>query len=336
MRKFEFKSTICILALILVLPFALLFSGCGPTPTNEVNAVHFIGDTTENDKAVFEVDVGKPKTLTYKVNPSSWSGYAVNFDDYADIDNKYNFTLDNSKGIITVNDKKFKPVEVRISINNKVDYCIVRLKEYPASFELESDEISLSSGSVHYLKPKATGYDLNETNFNFRVTSSDETKVEVPDESRLNFVVVGETASSATITVEMLNMDRSEVISKQTIKVNIVEAAADAVIKLQGLQSFVNANETAKIRLSTLRDNDYQIKCLVILMSSSNTIIDSNEKFNIEFSDNEKVSLDENNNTILVNNGVEAGFKFKVTVRAKTLLGENGEKFTCSFYIEIE
>ena len=250
---------------IVILPVTILLSGCGATPTNEARGVHFV--STEYDEstgyAVFEVDLNVPTNLDFKVNPSSWSGYAITYQPIGgDPANRVRYELIN--GVITVNSTDFQEIQIRIHINGYTDTCIVRLKEYPVRIQTDLTEVNINSFGVYTINVygefdngDGTTYTraMTDQEFNFNVQTSDETIIDVPNANRLKVCSVRRNSASATVTVTLNNTVGESRGLSFTITFNVVQNASEGYLLIDGYDKFVNNGDTIDVNLSDL---DYE------------------------------------------------------------------------------
>ena len=178
----------------------LAFSGCGIEGSSNVQAIKFLQD-------VYYVDLNESRFLDYKVYPSTSSDYVASFalgNDYI-TESKY-FEFNN--GTVKVISDKFTSIVVNVRINELSDSCEVRLREYPSNISFENSSYQIAQGSVQTLQVKGLfeeGEKLCDSEqFNYKVTSSNPSVIEVIDQSRL---LVSSTGRSgvAEISVEILN-----------------------------------------------------------------------------------------------------------------------------------
>lgn len=203
------------LMVMLFVPLSFFMTACGATPSNEVRGVFFQSDKYDQSTgyAIFEVDLNVPTTLSYKVNPSTWSGYKVTYNFEDDSSNHEFYNVEN--GVITVIDEKFSDTRVKIHINGMTDTCIVTLKRYPDRFYLETKSVNLSSSGLYSIRPvgeydnpdgTVTTVHLTEADFNFSLISNDESKVQLIDKNRLDVYAVSKTGGdTAMVTVQLLD-----------------------------------------------------------------------------------------------------------------------------------
>ena len=271
--KKSIKSLIFVLLFVVTLPVTLFLSGCGATPSNEVQAVFFDSLLYDDEEggtgyAVFEVDKGVTTKLDFKVNPSTWSGYAVTYAiKECSAQNRSRFTLEN--GEITVQSNEFEEIKVEVHISGHHDTCIVRLKEYPNDIflydidgktEVDELEVSINSFGSYTISPygrfvdaKGNSYvrPLIEHDFNFKVESDDPTIIDVPNESRLKVCSVRSNVSSANVTV-MLNDTTGKMLHMVKVKINVVLNASRALAIIDGYDKFAVDNQAIEIAADDL------------------------------------------------------------------------------------
>ena len=267
--KKKLKAVLMSLLLVVCMPFALVLTGCGATPSNEIKGIKFVSPTYDDETgfAVFEVDVNVATFLTYKLNPSSGAGYAITYAiKECPAQNLSRFTL--RDGIINVGSTEFEDIKIDIFANGKSDTCIVRLKKYPNSVfvydvdgvsETRNLEVSVNALGTYSISPYGRFLDPNgrsyikpilEYDYTFRVETSDPTIIDVPKSNRLKINAVTPKPLSATVTVSLLNT-AGQVLHTFEIKVNVVLNAAKASAILDGCGTFVNSDDDISITIST-------------------------------------------------------------------------------------
>lgn len=200
---------------MLFMPLSFFMAACGATPSNEVRGVFFQSEKYDLNTgyAIFEVDLNVPTTLSYKVNPSTWSGYRVTYTYGDSAANHDHYRTED--GVITVISDLFEDTKVTIHINGMTDTCIVTLKKYPDRFYVETKAVNLSSSGLYSIRPIGeyknsdntirTVY-LTEADFTFELESSDETKVQLINQNRLDVYAVSKTSGdTAMVTVKLLD-----------------------------------------------------------------------------------------------------------------------------------
>lgn len=327
--------------LCISLPFTMLLSGCGATPTNDVNAVYFESDKYDSDgKAIFEVDLNVTKYLTFKVNPSSWSGYAVTYSNDATQENRRYFEL--IEGTIKVIDMRFQQIVVGISIKEHTDYCIVRLKEYPTKFYSEKTNIDIAAQGMFTIDPIAEfslgdgSTDIRhvtEKDFNFKVESSDETKIHVPDSSRLKIYAVCTNSATATVKVTLLDTSGNEKAYFE-LNVNVIQSAKRAVLKIDGEDKFIKSGDTINVSTSKFTGDTYSIGYNIYFFSGTGILLDGNSQISCSFNDNSVISANLDENLIVISTSVRVGTTFDVKMLSK-VTDDNGSPIQIAFKIAI-
>lgn len=343
-----------VLVLCLVLPFTMLVSSCGATPTNDANAVTFVSEKYDSQgRAVFEVDLDTPTKLTYKVNPSTWSGYTVTYSNDANAENRRRFVLSDS-GVIRVSSKddgaNFKDLVVEISINGHKDSCVVKLKKYPNRIYVTNPTISVSAQGMVKLDVygefagETTPRTVTESEYKFRVTSSDVTKIQVPNSDRLTLHAVCPNSASVKVTVELLDttenvkkIDETEL--KFEVIVNVFPNADRFEIKLDGASDLIKENgENVSLSASGIAREGVSLVVgfKVLVLSDSNTLLGEVNDVVVSFDDLTSISTDKENSKILINTNADfsEGYTFKVSVTSK-LTNKSGNPLKLEFTVTI-
>ena len=313
MKKFKkvFSTFVMVLALCLVLPLTMLFSGCGATPTNDVNAVNFVSNNYDNQgRAIFEVDLNVPKTLTYKVNPSTWSGYSVTYGNDATAENRRYFEL--KDGVVTVGDSRFVPIIVEININDHKDSCVVKLKEYPIKVYTDQTNIELPAQGMYAIDVlgefagETAPRHLTESEFNFKVVSNDETKVQVPNSDRLMIYAVCSNAATTKITVSLLDESGKTKFSFD-INVKVVQSASKVALKVDGVDKFIKEGDTLNFSAASMQKENGSLVLgySVNFFSSTNLLLDGYSHVTFSFSDASSVSADLERGKIIIKTNVD-------------------------------
>lgn len=210
-----------------------VFAGCGTEGSSSVQAIFFVKD-------VYYVDYNVETFLDYKVYPLTSSDYVADFWlPQSNIDQSKYFIF--KKGKIKVIDKTFSSITVNIRINDLKDTCEVRLREYPRLIRFEQSSKTISAGRVETLEVVGV-FDSGERKcvqdeFNYKITSSDQSVVEVIDSENLIVASTGK-AGKSDLRVEILNSlgESQNLVAETTIvcQNNIFDSFAvfgDTVVK---------------------------------------------------------------------------------------------------------
>ncbi len=327
----------------ITLPLTMLFSGCGATATNGANAVNFVSEKYDSKgRAIFEVDLGVPTKLNYKVNPSTWSGYAVTYNNDATERNRQRFVLEGD-GVITVTRADFEDLDVEINVNGHSDHCLVTLKKYPTKVYPKFTEVQLAAQGMYTIDVLAefegenNARQILESDYKFKVVSSDETKVQVPNSDRLTIYAVCTNEATANVTVSLLDQSGKEK-TKFVVKINVIQSAGKAVLKLGGVDKFIKEGETITLQSSSLETQSgaYVIIYNVLFFSDTNILLENNIETLFSFSDSSIVSADYSENKILIqiNDITKNDYSFNVSL-VTNLTDSSGKPLKLSFKIEI-
>lgn len=219
-----------------------IFAACGIQGGDDVVGIKFVRD-------VFYVDYEVSTFLDYKVFPATAKGYYTNLaivgvDD--GLDGAYTLT----NGYVTVKRPstqreeaelvKIFSLKVQISVGNYSDTCEVRLREYPSSITAASSHDSAVGGTEYQIDVKGVfnsgERSLLEGEFNYKVTSSDESVILVSDEQNLRVKSTGR-KGSATVTVQVLTGENKPVEGlKASITLDVEAAANDCFVNLGNLR----------------------------------------------------------------------------------------------------
>lgn len=195
LAKFFMAIFVCFMGL-------LTFTGCDVEGSSTMQAIYFVKD-------VYYVDYDVETYLDYKVYPSTASDYIVSFaldTDYTDLTQYFYF----NNGNIRIHNRKFgnSSIKVNIKSNEFEDSCEVRLREYPSSISFESSSQTIPAGGLKTLEVdgifETESRFCAEDEFNYKITSSNPSVIEVIDSDRLLVASTGRMGES-DITVEILN-----------------------------------------------------------------------------------------------------------------------------------
>lgn len=359
--KRKIKSVVMVLLLMVMFPVTMFLTGCGATPTNEVRGVFFQSDMYDEKTgyAVFEVDLGVKTKLDYKINPSTWSGYAISYAfKEASGQNLSRFTFTPEDGCIDVNSVDFEEIKVDIMVNKKVDTCIVRLKKYPTNMfliatdnvsEVKEKEININALGSYTICPVGKFTDANnrvykksliEKEFDFKVTSDDETVVAVPNKNRLKICSVRKTPASANVTVALLDSTGKELFSVK-LKVNVVQNVVKSVSTITGYDDFipVDAKDKGPIeilasRLQQNEDDQYLLTPQIFLYGEDSRYIDE-EKIETAVTVSDPRYVDVENGQIMVKKGINNELTFRVYVWTN-LIKTDGMIFSFIYDVKIK
>jgi len=350
--KNSFKKAISFLILfVMVVPFTFLFSGCGATSTNQARGVVFYSNLYDESTghAIFEVDLDVEKQLTFKVNPSTWSGYRVTYSVKGSSgSNNARFVL--TDGVIIVkrelDGKNFIPIQVEVTVNGHSDICIVRLKEYPDEIFVENTDVELSAGGSYTISPfgkfGTETRTITESEFNFTVESDEPTILYVPNKNRLKVISLRQNSASAKITVSLLN-DKGEAavsptgrVLKFTLNFTIIQNVKEGRIAIDGYDKFIYNGDKIEINGSKFLTggNIYTLNYYVFAESTSNAVIND---FDVSLDSNNSssgyVNTSENGKIIINRYGDKLEFRIYITTN---LNGESTQSFTMTFDIVID
>lgn len=354
--KKVFRVSVIALIFAFLFPFMATLTGCGATPSTEVLSVHFesLDYDEETGYAIFEVDKDVTTELTYKVNPSSWSGgsptYAV---EDCTAQNLSRFSLLGGK--ITVMSDAFEEIKVTIRLNDRTDTCIVRLKEYPTDMfvydqtnaEVKNLEVSINATGSYTISPYGRFADgsvkpLNEYGYNFTVTTSNETIIKVPNSHRLTVESIRGNAGTATVTV-VLNDATGAIVHKIEVKINVVLNAERAFILLDGASPFIYEGDEVEIQLdssfATNSDGNYLIGYQAFIYANNETGNDryiESDKIKISCSVTEPryVEVDNNAKQLIVETPASSSITFDVTIFTN-LIATDGTAFSVTFQLTL-
>lgn len=357
------------LALLLMLPFVMLLTGCGATPINNVKAVYFESNLYDEETgyAIFEVDLNIETELKFKINPSSWSGYKPT---YAVIKfgesekNRSRFRLEYGK--IIVLESTFEEITVRIEVNGLSDTCIVRLKQYPTEIYLTQDtrltecnDYINANGTynIHIFGKfvtkdavtKETVEEIREITddiYKFNVESADDTIIYVLDSSRLKVCALKSKIESTTVTIKLLDTtgnlkDNSEKFILK-LKLSIVLPPSTSYVKFDCYNKFITNGDEIDLDLTALNlgtevignSTYYTFDYIVELFSSMGVYI-SSEEYTITATSNQDsfIRIDNSTRTIKVRKPANTN---TLTAELEFYASANqvtGESYSLSFLI---
>ncbi len=351
-----YKLSLIALLFAIVMPFSLFLTGCGATPTNEALAVFFDSPIYDEETglAVFAVDKNVNTELTYKVNPSSWGAYPVTYAiKECSPQNRSRFTLEDGK--ISIREDNFEDIKIDIIINGHVDTCIVTLKQYPTDVymidesgaEVTTLNIKLNAFGSYTINPIGRFVELNgvsytkplvEYEYNFDVTTSDMTIVQVSHENRLKISSERGQVGKAVVTVKLKNA-KGEAIKTLTINVEVVLNAKNANVLLDGYDYFVKDGSEVEILASNLQKdakNNHIIGYKMIVLSDDGRLIPySGVEIKCFSSDGKNITLDNENSRFLVEPNANTELTFKITL-STNLIDENGNAYAMSFNVTVK
>lgn len=355
----KFRNSLIVFLLLLVLPLGVVLTACGATPSNEVKSVFF--DTQLYDEetgyAVFEVDFNRETELTYKVNPSSWSGYRPVYQTLRSGENEQNRTRFELKdGKITVTDRAFEPITVQISINDFRDICIIRLKEYPTDIFFKDDEgnpikeynapVNAEGaykihvfGSFNVGGGQTVVRELEDNKYKFNVVSSDSTVIEVKNKERLLVNTLKAKPESASVSINLLNADGNVVGSTLKVNFGVTPLVGQGFIDIDGCDKFIieSNEETIIINASSLEtrgsgsDLVYIMNYDIDLYSSTGIYIYESE-YNVEVISNlQRYVKPVGNKQIEIK--TNSNLNFKLTF-GTNLNSDGGTPYSITFNVE--
>ena len=348
--KFSVFALVC----VIVLPFTLFLTGCGATPANEALGVFFESSIYDEETgyAIFEVDKHIDTKLDYKINPSSWSGYAVTYSiEECSAQNRARFTFE--EGVINVESDRFEEIKIVIHVNEHTDTCIVKLKEYPVNVflydinknaEVKTLDVVINSYGSYTIAPFGRFLDANgntvvkpliEYDYNFVVTSSDETVVSVPHENRLKICSIRKNIGSAKITV-LINNTKGDALFKLDVNVEVVLNASTSMAEIDGHGKLVSNGDEITIEADALqkdKNGNYLINYQMFIFSEDERLIESeNVDFDCTVSNAKDVKVDNENATLIIEPIETEQISFYVSLWTNLIM-DNGSAYSMSFKI---
>ncbi|MBQ8451966.1 MAG: hypothetical protein IJ538_04265 [Clostridia bacterium] len=330
-----------LLFLVVICPITVFLTACGATATNTVNGVTFVSKKYDDETgfAVFEVDLNTPTKLTYKASPSTWSGYTVTYTVVGDEGiNQSRYTLEN--GEITVSDAAFQRIRVMITINRHSSFCFVQLKEYPSSIKLEHNEVVLNAHGS-YTIPVIGVFNgvekyISDSDYNFEISTSDETTVSVPDKTRLKVTSLMDRVDSATITIKLNDTTGERTKYELTLKVNVVKNVNDGYAVTDGKETFVQDGDEFDLNLSDLNTNengDYLFNYKLFTFSLSGYYVYPN----IECLTNQGrlCAVDNENHQIIIDKNIDLNTEIKIGLWTN-LTKTDGTTFGITFTVTVK
>lgn len=346
--KNKLKNLFLALVVALTIPLVTLLSACGATPSSEITGIMF--DSLKYDEAtgfsVFEIDKGVTTDLTYKIFPSSASGYKVYFDpiDKGTAENSSRFTFQDGK--ITINSNNFEDVRYKVRVGEFSDTCIVRLKQYPIEISTDETNVTLNTLDVKAINVKAkfmnsagvvTSRNITENDFNFLVETSDETIINVPNENRLKFCPVRNGSAEAKITVTLLNGQGEKTDLAFEINVKVEQNISQAFVIMSGSDKFVNSGDSVELNYSGLEDeNGYKaVKFSVYPVNTSNVLTIVSD-YSVYLSSKKFAKLSDDGKYILINGSVENDYNLKIKIVYEGLTTKDHSTFTIDINLIIK
>lgn len=325
----KLKKTILAVLICLMIPMASLLTGCGATPSSEITGIMFDAKKyAEDGTAIFEVDKGVTTDLTYRIFPSSASGYKVYFDpiDKGTAENSSRYTF--KDGQITVNQNNFEDVRYRVRVGEFSDECIIRVKEYPVEIWTDETEVTLNTDEVMAIKVKArfktavgnyVTKNVTESDYSFLVETDDETVVNVPNENRLKFSPIRSEVANTKVTVTLLNSRGEKTNLKFEIKVNVVpNIAKSSYLIMDGVGEKIYNNDNVELNYSSPKLSEEGGKKLVTFkifaINTNNVLYEDEIDYTINFSTKTLASVSSDKKGILISNLVENDDTFVITI----------------------
>ena len=339
----KLKKLCYVMVLALVLPLITVLAGCGATPSSEITGIVFDTLIYEDGVAVFEVDQGVTTDLTYKIFPSSASGYKVYFDpiDKGTPTNSSRFTFEDGK--ITIDKAEFEDVRYKVRVGEFTDTCIIRLKKYPNRIYTNETDIMLNTNDVKVINVMAefegspVPRSIREDEFDFLVESSDETIINVPNENYLKIIPIRNGLASAKVTVTLLNKQKERTNLSFELNVKVVQNISDAKVIMSGVDHFVKDGDEVEIDYNTLEDlSGYKVVNFKIYPVNKNNVLDQHgHEYIVALTSQNFMTVSEDKKSILIKNNLEDGYKMKVSLIHTDLNMQDGSTFVINIVLKI-
>ena len=339
----KIRSLCITLVFALVFPMLSLLVGCGATPSNELTGIVFDTMIYEDGVAVFEVDKGVTTDLTYKIYPSSASGYKIYFDpiDKGTAENSSRYTFKDGK--IRVDHSSFEDVKYKVRVGEFSDTCIIRLKRYPDRIYTPETDIILNTNDVKVINVmaefsnSATPRAIREDEYDFLVETSDETIVNVPNDKYLKIVPIRNGLATAKVTVSLLNKQGEKTGLGFEINVQVVQNISSSKVIMSGIDYFVKDGDEVEVDYNSLPD-DSGVKYIHfdVYPVNKNDVLDQHgHEFVISLRSQNFIKLSEDKESILIDDSVENGYKMKVSLIHTDLNMDDGSTFVVDIFLTI-
>lgn len=346
--KSKFKKLFLCLFMAMLLPLSFVLSGCGATPKNELVGVAFESMVYDEETgyAVFEVDPNITTPLTYKVYPSTCSGYRTYFDPVNKGTDQNSARYKFEDGQITVTSNKFEEVTYRVRIGDFEDTCIIRLKEYPVDIRAEQPTMVIGAyetvsinilGTFVNAAGVSTTRPITEYGYNFLVEPEDETIIGVYNPSRLKFSSIRGTSAHTKVNVHLLNSNNEPTGLKCQIDVTITQSAGDAFLLLEkGYGKFIRNDQTIELDFNELETvGSYKaVKFDMYVLSDNSLWIEQDGDFQIQLSNKTLAKTSDDGTYILLSDSIANGYELEVDI-CTNLTKKDGSLFIVNLTLKI-
>lgn len=346
--KSKFKKLFLCLFMVVLLPLSFVLTGCGATPQNDVVGVAFdsmIYDE-ETGYAVFEVDPNITTPLTYKVFPSTCTGYKIYFDPVNKGTDQNSARYKFEDGQITVTSDKFEEVTYKVRIGEFEDTCIIRLKEYPVDIRPEHatmvvgayETVSINIlGTFVNANGVSTTRPITEHDFNFLVEPEDETIIGVFNPNRLKFSSIRGNSAQTKVNVYLLNANGEKTGLKCQIDVTITQNAGDAFLLLEkGYGKFIRNDQTVEIDYNELETvGSYKaVKFDLFVLTENSIWIEQDGDVQIQLSNKNLAKTSDDGSYILLSDSIANGYELEVNI-CTNLTKKDGSLFIVNLTLKI-
>lgn len=340
----RFKKLCLSLVIVLIFPFVAMLVGCGATPSNELTGIVFDTMLYEDGVAVFEVDQGVTTDLTYKIFPSSASGYKVYFDyiDKGTAENASRYTFEDGK--ITINKPEFEDIKYKVRVGEFTDTCIIRLKRYPTEIFTNTPNIMLNTNDVKVINVMArfagtnTIRSIREDEYDFLVETSDETIIKIPNQNYLKIIPIRNGLASAKVKVTILNKQGEKTNLSFEMDVQVVQNIIDSKVIMSGVNYFVKDGDEVEVDYNTLEDEGGKKKItFAVYPVNKNEILDQHgHEYIIALKSQNYVKISDDGEYILIDSSVPNDYELKISLIYTDLNMSDGSTFVININLKIK
>lgn len=339
----KIRSLCMTLIFALVFPMLTLLVGCGATPSNELTGIVFDTMIYEDGVAVFEVDKGVTTDLTYKIYPSSASGYKIYFDpiDKGTAENSSRYTFKDGK--ITVGHSSFEDVKYKVRVGDFTDTCIIRLKKYPNRIYTSDTNIILNTNDVKVINVmaefsnSATPRAIREDEYDFLVETSDETIIHVPNQNYLKIIPIRNGLATAKVTVSLLNKQGEKTGLSFEMNIQVVQNISSSKVIMSGVDYFVKDGDEVEVDYNQLPEEggDKYIHFDVYPVNKNDILDQHGHEFIISLTSQSFVKLSNDKKYVIIDDSVENGYEVKISLIHTDLNMSDGSTFVVNIYLKI-
>jgi len=178
---------------------------------------------------------------------------------------------------------------------------------------------------------------INESEFDFVVETSDETIINIPNENRLKFCPVRNGRSQAEITVTLLNGQSEKTNLSFKISVQIIQRISESFVTMTGVNQILESGDTADVNFGELEVVDIyrELEFNIYPINVGNLLVEDEFTYSLNLSSKNYAKISDDGKSVLLDVTIPNNEKIDLQITIVDMTMENGSAFVIDLTIVI-